>query len=685
MEDTVDRRDSTPPVGPPPEAFGSSSPSGPPPEAFDSSSPSGPPPETVASSSPSALDHVEDDLEEQDLEDNGKSLPSPEEMKTETPTSSAGGGECWHAVGFFTLLVVMTALIVGLSVGLTGGDKKDGNHNDYDGSSSSGADAEKRKVQFKSYFIENGINVEEDFEDELGARSKAIKFLAQDDQRRLALPEGGLTTEDGYALLTRYVMTIIYYANNGKSWDFEMLFVSSHDTCEWFEVFPGSLGQVGVLCNDSTRQISGLSFISNKLEGTLPREIGYLTTINYLESIGNALEGTLPSELGKLTGLETLVMAGGSFGGPLPAWLSGMPNLEFVYLSNNNFSGTIPSSWSNLAQMSVLALDDNELNGSLDVVWQLEKLQYLYAEDNDFEGQLPTSIAAVSPFLVNLDISSNKLDGKLPTDLFRLSNLKILDLHGNQFTGSIPTDIPENDKLVFIAMFNNGLTGNIPPNMGNLGKVTHLDLAGNALQGTIPFTLEKMADLEILFLSSNPFTKGPIPTFLYDYENLVELSLKDTKRDGDLLHLVSFWDKLILLDLDNNELSGTIPTQIGEMDKLQFLLLNRNQFNGDVPTQLGALTDLRVFMLDRNNVTGDLQPACDVSTIQLAAADCQEVACECCDPCCTDDGDCHDFDLVANISPSWELSYERQFFDFSAEAGNFNVGDDDEVANAPEP
>jgi hypothetical protein len=91
-----------------------------------------------------------------------------------------------------------------------------------------------------------------------------------------------------------------------------------------------------------------------------------------------------------------------------------------------------------------------------------------------------------------------------------------------------------------------------------------------------------------------------------------------------------------------------------------------------------------VFVLDRNNVTGDLQSACDLPSIQLAIADC-DVICICCDLCCTDGEDCHDLDLVSNISPVWELEYKRQFFGFSDKMGNYNVGDDDDVANLGDP
>jgi hypothetical protein len=65
--------------------------------------------------------------------------------------------------------------------------------------------------------------------------------------------------------------------------------------------------------------------------------------------------------------------------------------------------------------------------------------------------------------------------------------------------------------------------------------------------------------------------------------------------------------------------------------------------------------------------------------------DCGEVTCDCCKPCCTDGTVCHDYDVVTSVDPVWESGYERSFFDFSDTQGNFNVEDDDEVANAGNP
>jgi Leucine-rich repeat (LRR) protein len=124
----------------------------------------------------------------------------------------------------------------------------------------------------------------------------------------------------------------------------------------------------------------------------------------------------------------------------------------------------------------------------------------------------------------------------------------------------------------------------------------HLDLSSNDLTGTIPIEMDELNQLTYLFLAKNDFTQGSIPTFVYTYKNLKELSLKGTQRTGQISQLIGLLDKLVLLDLDYNELTGAIPTEIASLNDLQFLLLNRNQLSQAVPAELSQLDKLRKYI-----------------------------------------------------------------------------------------
>ena len=401
--------------------------------------------------------------------------------------------------------------------------------------------------------------------------------------------------------------------------------------------------------------------------------------------IENYLTGTVPSALQKLTGMKTFVIAFNQLAGKLPSWMpQAWSNLEFLYLSNNALSGTIPSEFFQFQKLSVLALDDNILTGKTDVIWNsMQSLEYVYLEDNDFTGTLPSLFTEYNSALITLDISSNRMDGTLPDDLFQLNRLEILDLHDNRFDSRLPSTIPENnDRLKFVALQKNILHGTIPSTISHLRQLSHLDLTYNKFTGTIPIELERLHDtMTYLFVGANDYRKGPIPSFIYALTNLRELSLKGSNLTGTIARVISALEELIVLDLDDNDLHGVIPEEIGMLTNLQFLLLNRNELSSAVPgDSLSKLQNLRFLLLDNNHLFGDLNPICGLELLNIVYVDCGEVAClEGCCNCCRDGQPCHDNNLISNHDPVWEADYTRQFFDFTeGDDGKFYSNRDDD-------
>lgn len=187
-------------------------------------------------------------------EENFHSLPDPEELKVDTPTHAPNGGcsDFWAAFGFLLLLILMTITIVGLSVGLTS-----------DNRSSSKADSHSdgwRIEKFREYLVIHQVSNVVDFEDTKSPQWKALNFMAVADKRRVSLPSGNLQSKSGYNFITRYIMALFYYAMDGARWNYDLRFMSDKDVCDWYQIFAPPVGQLGVLCNQSTKQIVGYSF-----------------------------------------------------------------------------------------------------------------------------------------------------------------------------------------------------------------------------------------------------------------------------------------------------------------------------------------------------------------------------------------------------------------------------------------
>ncbi|OAD22816.1 putative leucine rich repeat protein, partial [Candidatus Thiomargarita nelsonii] len=94
-----------------------------------------------------------------------------------------------------------------------------------------------------------------------------------------------------------------------------------------------------------------------------------------------------------------------------------------------------------------------------------------------------------------LNLSSNKLTGSIPSELGNLTQLTVLYLYSNKLTGSIPTELGNLTYLQVLWLSGNNLTGSIPTELGNLAQLTALYLHNNKLCGEIPVELKNLSNI----------------------------------------------------------------------------------------------------------------------------------------------------------------------------------------------
>lgn len=136
-------------------------------------------------------------------------------------------------------------------------------------------------------------------------------------------------------------------------------------------------------------------------------------------------------------------------------------------LGNNNLTGSLPDSFADLSSTGVINLYGNSLGGNIPSF--IYGFRYLDLSDNEF-----TSIddvkgdPSLSP-IQSLDISGNKIEGRLPESIGYLPMLELLNMSDNQFSGNIPDSY---GSLVISNFLLNGnmLTGKIPLSMQNNEK-----------------------------------------------------------------------------------------------------------------------------------------------------------------------------------------------------------------------
>ncbi|MGV6845002.1 MAG: Two component regulator three Y domain protein, partial [Lutibacter sp.] len=70
-----------------------------------------------------------------------------------------------------------------------------------------------------------------------------------------------------------------------------------------------------------------------------------------------------------------------------------------------------------------------------------------------------------------LNLSMNNLEGKIPSTIGNLTNLKSLNLGFNKIGGNIPNEITQLNNLENLQLFMNQLNGQIPESIGNLSHL----------------------------------------------------------------------------------------------------------------------------------------------------------------------------------------------------------------------
>ena len=82
----------------------------------------------------------------------------------------------------------------------------------------------------------------------------------------------------------------------------------------------------------SRGEIQDLELDSNSLVGTLPTQVGALTSLSYhLIASKNSLSGTLPTQLGQLSKLRAMWLDNNKISGTLPTELINLSNLHTMY------------------------------------------------------------------------------------------------------------------------------------------------------------------------------------------------------------------------------------------------------------------------------------------------------------------------------------------------------------------
>ncbi|KAM3307904.1 putative LRR receptor-like serine/threonine-protein kinase [Capsicum chacoense] len=238
-------------------------------------------------------------------------------------------------------------------------------------------------------------------------------------------------------------------------------------------------------------------------------------------------------------------------------------------------------------------------------------------------GKLFNKFSAMTE-LSSLDLSKNTFSESIPPDLGRCRNLKFLNLSHNIIAGEFNMTglnklevldltmnrirgltIPEIcDTLAVANISNNNFTGGSGRVFVHCKSLKNLDLSYNYLTGNLSFRL----DMLDVFSASHNYFSGSLPSWIFTQNcSLQVLDLSENLFFGELPTSISNCKRLVELNLWGNSFSGSIPREIGSVQSLQELCLGSNNFSSDIPGTLSGLSKLVYLDLSRNNFGGEIQ------------------------------------------------------------------------------
>lgn len=128
-----------------------------------------------------------------------------------------------------------------------------------------------------------------------------------------------------------------------------------------------------------------------------------------------------------------------------------------------------------------------------------------------------------SKYSLSLDLSGQGLS-KVPDYVFTRTNLEHLDISNNKLNGALQSQVQQLQNLKVLDMSNNDLTG-VPAEVGQLKKLEILNLSNNMLTG-LPFELGNLSNLQILDISGNNYSEADLNGIKENLPNTTQIKTK---------------------------------------------------------------------------------------------------------------------------------------------------------------
>lgn len=362
---------------------------------------------------------------------------------------------------------------------------------------------------------------------------------------------------------------------------------------------------IGPIPKSNLVKLEYLDLSNNKLEGEIPGWLGGVLELmlshNSFSRFGKSLE------VSDVTHIQTLDLSSNSFRGPLPHWICKLRPSMFLDLSNNIFNGSIPQCLRNtIVPLRALNLQNNNLTGILfqDLFVNATNLELVDVSGNKLEGKLPESlINCIS--LKFFNVRSNKIKDKFPSWLSSLPSLNVLILRSNEFYGPLyhPRVSIGFQSLKVIDISNNHFNGTLPPfyfsKWHGMTTLREEHQSYTVYMGYPAYGGFYRSSMEMV-------NKGVDTKFQRIRKDFKAIDFSENKFCGKIPNSVGVLQELRLLNLSGNTFTSNIPQSLADLTNLEELDLSRNHLSGQIPGELGSLSFLSIMNFSHNNLQGPI-------------------------------------------------------------------------------
>ncbi|KAK7306677.1 hypothetical protein VNO77_44629 [Canavalia gladiata] len=231
---------------------------------------------------------------------------------------------------------------------------------------------------------------------------------------------------------------------------------------------------------ESNLNLTYVDISHNKISGAIPPSLANCTNLMEIHLSMNKFTGLIPSELGKLWHLLVLDLAHNNLEGPLPSHLSNCISMDRFDVGFNVLNGSFPASLRSWTRLTTLILEENHFTGGIPhVLSEFNNLLELKIGGNLFTGEIPKSMGALHNLLYGMNLSANRLSGKIPLEIGMLIKLQSLDVSLNNLTGSIDV-LDELPSLLEVNISYNSFIGPVPKKLMKFLNSSPSSFAGNS-------------------------------------------------------------------------------------------------------------------------------------------------------------------------------------------------------------